>query len=65
MPVAPNRVDKTHKHGKMEIIRRKREAKEAGRKFKKKGVGNEVEELEELAELTGPSGPVELVIQWG
>ena len=46
-------VNETHKYRKMDLIRRKREAKEAGRKFKEKGVGNEVEELEEPAELTG------------
>ena len=33
-----------------------------GIKFKEKGVGNEVEEP---VEPTGPSGPVELVTQWG
>ena len=62
------RVDETHNYRKTEMIRRKREAREAGRRFEEKGVGNEVEELEELdelAELTGPSGPVEPVTQWG
>ena len=58
-------VDKTHKYRKMELIRRKREVKEAGKKFKENGVGNEVEEPEEPAEPTGPSGPVELVAEWG
>ena len=55
-------VDETHNYRKMEMIRRRREAREAGRRFEEKGVGNEVEELEEP---TGPSGPVELVVEWG
>ena len=46
-------VDETHEHQKIEVMRRKREAKEAGRKFKEMGVGVEVEEL------------TEPVVEWG
>ena len=49
----------------MEVMRRKREAKEMGRNFKEMGVGVEVEELMEPAEPTGPSSPVEPVVEWG
>ena len=58
-------VDETHNYRKTEMIKRRREAREAGRRFEEKGVGNEVEEPEEPVEPTGPSGPVELVVEWG